>query len=311
MKSTICFGAVIVLLILGFMTPVLSQQSGGVPWVDSYSQGSCMMAVNGPNGPHLQPCAAGYFGPTSTFKMSLAGQTTGGGTQWVNKYNQTLYTLTALNPSTSGLSGSQPTLFNAFMQDSGISFTNALYGMLISNNATGTAPNRIGIEGDVFHSGAGSVTNLIGNSGFAEQDAGTVSQIISIAAGGGAITAGTATAIISVLAGAPTQTGGTVQFARGVEIANQGGIGATGNAGLWIDAQSGAGARAIFVAGSGIVDFAASTYMLHPTVAFASLPASPVAGESIYCTNCTTAPTCVGGGTGHMAVYNGTAWTCQ
>ena len=34
-------------------------------------------------------------------------------------------------------------------------------------------------------------------------------------------------------------------------------------------------------------------------------------GQSIYCTDCTTAATCTGGGSGHWAVANGSAWTCQ
>jgi len=48
-----------------------------------------------------------------------------------------------------------------------------------------------------------------------------------------------------------------------------------------------------------------------PTIAFASLGAVPAAGKFIYCTNCTTAATCASGGTGHMAVSNGSAWACN
>jgi hypothetical protein len=47
------------------------------------------------------------------------------------------------------------------------------------------------------------------------------------------------------------------------------------------------------------------------TVAFSALGAVSVAGFTQYCTDCTTAATCAGSGTGHMAVSNGTAWTCQ
>lgn len=49
-----------------------------------------------------------------------------------------------------------------------------------------------------------------------------------------------------------------------------------------------------------------------PTTSFASLPAVPAAGvASLYCTDCTAAATCAGAGTGHLAVSNGTNWTCQ
>jgi hypothetical protein len=48
-----------------------------------------------------------------------------------------------------------------------------------------------------------------------------------------------------------------------------------------------------------------------PTYAFASLPSVGSAGTQIYCTNCTTASTCASGGSGHMAVSNGSNWTCQ
>lgn len=46
-------------------------------------------------------------------------------------------------------------------------------------------------------------------------------------------------------------------------------------------------------------------------VAFASLGAVPAAGTMRYCTDCTTAATCAGAGSGHLAVSNGTNWTCQ
>jgi hypothetical protein len=48
-----------------------------------------------------------------------------------------------------------------------------------------------------------------------------------------------------------------------------------------------------------------------PLIAFASLGTVPAAGKFVYCTNCTTAATCAGSGTGHMAVSNGSQWTCQ
>lgn len=46
-------------------------------------------------------------------------------------------------------------------------------------------------------------------------------------------------------------------------------------------------------------------------IAFTNLPSVPAAGSSFYCSNCTTAATCAGSGSGHLAVSNGTAWTCQ
>jgi len=46
-------------------------------------------------------------------------------------------------------------------------------------------------------------------------------------------------------------------------------------------------------------------------IAFASLGSVPVAGSFVYCSDCTTAATCAGSGSGHLAVSNGTNWTCQ
>jgi len=43
----------------------------------------------------------------------------------------------------------------------------------------------------------------------------------------------------------------------------------------------------------------------------ASAPASPWTGDHFYCTNCTTAATCTTGGSGHIAVWNSSNWTCQ
>jgi hypothetical protein len=47
------------------------------------------------------------------------------------------------------------------------------------------------------------------------------------------------------------------------------------------------------------------------TVLFASLGAVPAAGIAKYCSDCTTAATCAGAGSGHAAISNGTNWTCQ
>jgi hypothetical protein len=47
------------------------------------------------------------------------------------------------------------------------------------------------------------------------------------------------------------------------------------------------------------------------TRSFANLGPVPTASLFVYCSNCTTAATCAGGGSGHMAVSNGTNWTCQ
>jgi hypothetical protein len=55
-------------------------------------------------------------------------------------------------------------------------------------------------------------------------------------------------------------------------------------------------------------------------VAFASLAnvltdsglsGTNAAGISIWCYDCANAATCAGSSTGHMAIYNGSAWTCQ
>lgn len=59
------------------------------------------------------------------------------------------------------------------------------------------------------------------------------------------------------------------------------------------------------------LDVNASGQVSVSTTAFASLGGVPAAGTMIYCTNCTTAATCASGGSGHLAVSNGTNWTCQ
>ena len=64
--------------------------------------------------------------------------------------------------------------------------------------------------------------------------------------------------------------------------------------------------------GAGTREFTMTTSGASPiSVLFANLPAIVNPGQFVYCTNCTTAATCAGGGTGHMAVSNGSAWTCQ
>ena len=47
------------------------------------------------------------------------------------------------------------------------------------------------------------------------------------------------------------------------------------------------------------------------TSAFSALGTVPAAGTMKYCTDCGTASTCAGSGSGHMAVSNGTNWTCN
>lgn len=50
----------------------------------------------------------------------------------------------------------------------------------------------------------------------------------------------------------------------------------------------------------------------YSTVAFAALGVPPAAGSgAIYCTDCTAAAVCGGGGTGHLAISNGANWTCN
>ena len=263
------------------------------------------------NGTSWIPVPSPGVGGTATTKYPIFGPTSNADFQYTQKYGQSFYTIDSVNPNTSSLTGPQPTLFNMFLQDNSTNMQTTFFSMFNDTHTSGTRGTAEGSEGDCFMRGTATITNCIGAAGFAEQDSGTVGNLISIAAGGSAITGGTATALISLLAGSPTQTGGTTSYARGIEIADQKGIGTIGNVALWIDAQTGTGARAIYVGGAGIVDLAASSYILHPTVAFGSLPSSPAAGESIYCTNCTTAATCNSGGSGHMAVYNGSAWTCQ
>lgn len=58
-------------------------------------------------------------------------------------------------------------------------------------------------------------------------------------------------------------------------------------------------------------DASVSTMFSVGTYTFAALSTVATAGTMKYCTDCTTAATCAGGGTGHMAVSNGTNWTCQ
>lgn len=61
---------------------------------------------------------------------------------------------------------------------------------------------------------------------------------------------------------------------------------------------------------AGAVSIAASRYFFPSSVAFASLGA-PVNGALIYCTDCTTASPCAGGGTGAMAKRLNGAWVCS
>jgi hypothetical protein len=64
-------------------------------------------------------------------------------------------------------------------------------------------------------------------------------------------------------------------------------------------------------AAGSISGIASSVPIFAATSAFAGLGTVPSAGAFKFCTDCTTAATCAGSGTGHMAVSNGTNWTCQ
>lgn len=70
-------------------------------------------------------------------------------------------------------------------------------------------------------------------------------------------------------------------------------------------------------AGGGMVvsggDFqVANGVVKYPTYTFATKP-NPVspAGSVIFCSDCLPTSTCSGGGSGHLAVSNGSSWTCQ
>src|SRR6266478_9085212 len=58
--------------------------------------------------------------------------------------------------------------------------------------------------------------------------------------------------------------------------------------------------------GNSVIFNAASKLAQLPVVAFAALGTVQAAGNSQYCTDCTTAATCAGAGSGHMAISNGT-----
>lgn len=69
------------------------------------------------------------------------------------------------------------------IQDSGTSdILAASQGTAISSNNTGTRGIASGIQGDAVHDGLGTVNNLIGASGYAEVDAGTAVNAISLRA---------------------------------------------------------------------------------------------------------------------------------
>jgi hypothetical protein len=88
---------------------------------------------------------------------------------------------------------------------------------------------------------------------------------------------------------------------------------------LWLQAGSStAGTIALDAGGAGTAGFTVGTTQItealplqNKVYAYANLPGTPTAGMSVYCSNCTTAATCTTTGSGHMAVGNGSAWSCQ
>jgi hypothetical protein len=82
-------------------------------------------------------------------------------------------------------------------------------------------------------------------------------------------------------------------------------------------ARTGTALNVMLADGSAAAPLTAATLTVsgavtHGAVAFAGLPGTiPVAGTVLYCTDCTLAATCAGSGSGHLAVSNGTIWTCQ
>lgn len=171
----------------------------------------------------------------------------------------------------------------------GSSLEHAGLGAQCVMNGSGTLQNCYGVDAEVVMSGAGGGGNIGVASGLyiAVKLLGTA----SVSQGYG------------IFIDTPTKTSSRSFAANtALKIANQDGISGTNNS---------------IQVGNGIVDLSASDSVLlgaapqANSVAFLSLPTVPAAGTYIYCNNCTTAATCAGGGTGHMAVSNGTAWTCQ
>ncbi len=61
--------------------------------------------------------------------------------------------------------------------------------------------------------------------------------------------------------------------------------------------------------GSGLLTI--SGYLRSTPRTVGTLGTVPANGSFVYCSDCTTAAICAGGGSGHMAISNGTNWTCE
>lgn len=128
--------------------------------------------------------------------------------------------------------------------------------------------------------------------------------------------------ITQVTGANPGGTNGQVQYNNNGVFGGTTGITFTGSSQIQMsNGQIGdvAGGQKIQFSGT---DLTLQTYggtnirMLNPltftTTTFASLGSVSAAGVgSKFCTDCTPGATCAGAGSGHLAISNGTNWTCQ
>ena len=94
------------------------------------------------------------------------------------------------------------------------------YSVLESAHSSGTRSQAISFEADAYHTGAGTVTQLIAQGGYVQVDAGTV----GVAWGGafsGAVTGGATTTLAAIVAGSNFKSGGTLTNNIGLQVQDQ------------------------------------------------------------------------------------------
>jgi len=208
----------------------------------------------------------------------------GGGISFLSSASDFAGVKTNATTLTFGTGMSSTSYVNKMVGNQVYEYTTDVVAVLSSGSATGTLYNYI-LPNGTFVCGTDTLT-------------------ITSCTGG-------STSIVTGLTGFPVNT---IPIYKWTSLTTAGVWDATGG----LDFQAYQGIKVLAASGSGQPVTITETGSLstigvpYPaSVAFAALGSVPAAGIFVYCNNCTTAATCTGGGSGHMAVSNGTNWTCQ
>jgi hypothetical protein len=190
--------------------------SSAPPILSSFSSGSLLLAGSGGQ---LSESNNQLFWDTASDRLRV-GPRTGLSTLLQNSINIYKHTFTLLNPP----AGTTASLGALSQSNNAGSYNIGAYTVSESNHASGNRSASIGLESDAYHTGAGTISDLQGIFGFADNtgpSGGNATRVSAIAANAWQSGNATTTEMNGLLVFSNGKSGGTVTNNYGVKIEDQ------------------------------------------------------------------------------------------